>query len=241
MTTSKGPRFAREELQSRYAVACLDEDDWHRHSDLVTGAILEKYLYGAAIGASGWVLNAGAGVRQLGLPREISLDLFSEPIANRRFPVCANVSQLPFPPSSFDAVVCVGEVLAYCDPARTISEFARVIRPGGRLIVDFGSTRSWRVFATSLHGRSASLLVSEYNGSEERTWIYDPQYITHLLDQAGFRIVAKQGAHVWSTLIRRLGLSLPVALRTERRLWNRYDSIKWADTITIVSDLKEAS
>jgi SAM-dependent methyltransferase len=158
MATSDGPGFGRDDLRARYAVVTVDEDEWHCHSDAVTMATVRKYLPKAFVTELGWVLNAGAGVSRLGFPREISVDLFPEPIAGRQYPVCASIARLPFRSSSIDAVVCVGEVLAYCDPSEAISEFARVMRPNGRLIIDFGSTKSWRVFATPQHGVAATAL-----------------------------------------------------------------------------------
>jgi ubiquinone/menaquinone biosynthesis C-methylase UbiE len=43
--------------------------------------------------------------------------------------------QLPFPDRSFDHVVFLGTLLYVDDPDRVMSEVARVIKPGGRLVV----------------------------------------------------------------------------------------------------------
>jgi ubiquinone/menaquinone biosynthesis C-methylase UbiE len=54
----------------------------------------------------------------------------------REYSVCTSVERLPFRENSMGAIVCVGEVLAYCDPAAAIGEFARVLVRSGLLICD---------------------------------------------------------------------------------------------------------
>ena len=55
---------------------------------------------------------------------------------------------LPFEASSFDTVVCTLSLCAIPDDARTVAEMARVVRPGGRLLLldHIGSTW-WPIFA----------------------------------------------------------------------------------------------
>jgi ubiquinone/menaquinone biosynthesis C-methylase UbiE len=53
---------------------------------------------------------------------------------------------LPFAGASFDAVVCTFGLCAIPDPATAVGEMARVLRPGGRLIlVDHVVSSSWPV------------------------------------------------------------------------------------------------
>jgi SAM-dependent methyltransferase len=42
---------------------------------------------------------------------------------------------LPFPDDSFDVVICIQAFHLMSDPARAVSEFARVLRPGGTALV----------------------------------------------------------------------------------------------------------
>jgi SAM-dependent methyltransferase len=242
MDTSERPGFPRDELSPRYDVARIEEDEWHTYSDTITRTVLRECLRRLIFDDDDWVLNAGSGANGLKLARchEISLDLFTAPIVARKYPVCGDVTRLPFGNGRFKAIVCVGEVLAYCDPSKAISEFARVIKPCGRLIFDFGSTRSWRHFGRASFGQAASLLHSEYNGVEERTWNYDPLYIHHLLGRFGFEVHSTYGAHVWSTLARRLGVGVRAALAIERRVAPRFSARSFSDTITVVADRSKA-
>jgi len=47
----------------------------------------------------------------------------------------ADAHQLPFPDASFDTVVCTLSLCAIADPARAVEEMARVLRPGGQLLL----------------------------------------------------------------------------------------------------------
>ena len=231
-------RFTRKYLSTRYDVSIVREDDWHAYSAEKTAEYLTMHLR-EVNQASHWLLNAGAGVYELkvGDWREISLDLFTAPIRNRRpYAICGSVSDLPIKSRTCGAVVCVGEVLAYCDPSTAIAEFARVLVPTGTLVCDFGNSRSFRYWFTHAYGRFADLVMDSYNGSPERIWVYDPDYITQLLEAQGFRIKAKMGIHNWSALARRCGLSMKAATNFQRRLEQIQFSRRWADVMTIVAE-----
>lgn len=229
------PGFKRDELKARYNVEAMYEDDWHAFCGAQTMKFLSHLNLSRA--SSDWLLNAGSGVYETHMEtwREIPLDLFVAPIRGRRRALCSSVEQLPFQPGVFGGIICVGEVLAYCDPARTIREFARVLAPSGILICDFGNSRSIRYWFRAMYGRAADLVTDSYNGTPERTWIYNPAYICSLLTSSGFNIKLKLGTHTWSALARRIGISIPFALCLERQLeWLQLPT-GWADLTTIVA------
>lgn len=230
------PRFKREELKNRYDVSVINEDDWHSYSGMKTSEFVAHHL-ALCESSSNWLLNAGSGVYQIqtSVWKEVSVDLFTLPIRNRPYAVCANIEGLPFPDGTFGAIVCVGEVLAYCDPAATIVEFARVLVPSGVLICDFGNSQSFRYWFKRAYGQAADLVTDNYNGAPERTWIYDPAYIRSLLTTSGFNIKAQLGTHTWSALARRMGISIPIALSVQRHLKGLQLLKKWADLTTIVA------
>lgn len=231
------PGFRRDELRSRYDISAISEDEWHEYSGDKTAKFITQYLYRTAA-KSKLLLNAGAGVYEIRATswREISVDLFSTPLHNRQHALCASIESLPFQAANFGAVVCVGEVLAYCDPAAAIAEFARILAPSGTLICDFGSSRSIRYWLRRSYGRAADLVTDCYNGGPERIWVYDPAYVASLLTSSGFVIRATLGTHTWSALARRLGTSIQLALHLQRRLERLRLPSTWADLTTIVAE-----
>lgn len=230
------PGFAKIDLQARYGVRFPGEDGWHSYSDLKTKQLITDQLGTARI-APPLILNAGSGGHSLNQSKyqEVSVDLFPSQFVDRGNSVCASVTQLPFASSSFGLIVCVGEVLGYCDPASAIAELARVLSKSGTLICDFGSTTSFRYRFTKTFARAAEMTTDWYNGSTENIWIYSPEYIQALLSEHGFSIAAQFGTHYWSAVARRFGASPELSVVLERRLgWIRAP-LSWADLRTIVA------
>lgn len=229
--------FTRKELTTRYDVSSIHDDEWHTYSANKSAECLAAHLTRVKR-PSIWLLNAGSGVYELHLSewKEVSIDLFISPIQKRPFAVCASVENLPFLSSSCGGIVCIGEVLAYCDPAAAIREFARVLMPSGIVICDFGNSRSFRYWFRKAYGSAANLVTDYYNGSPERIWVYDPGYMVPLLTTSGFAVKAKLGSHTWSALARRLGASMSTAMLVQHHLeWLRLPAV-WADIMTIVAE-----
>ena len=235
------PGFAPEELKPRYDVETIVEDAWHAYSGQETARILADNLP-LAKAQSKLLLNAGAGIYQIRIPpwEEVSVDLFPTPLRGHPRSVCATVEQLPFPAAEFGAIVCVGEVLGYCDPARAIAEFSRVLAPRGLLICDFGNSGSARHWFTPAHSRTADMIVDMYNGTPERIWVYDPAYIQSVLRSCGFEVLRTIGTHTWSAVGRKLGLPTSKALGLQSWLrWLPFPTA-FADLTTIAAVRSEA-
>jgi SAM-dependent methyltransferase len=236
-----GQGFERSALKARYDVAFIEEDPWHAHTGRRTADIVIPALQQTSATCR-YLLNAGCGCHGLQPSgwQEVAVDLFATPLKRHRISVCASVENLPFGSNSFGAVVCVGEVLAYCDPARAITEFARVLVPAGTLICDFGSSRSFKYRFSESFGRAADLVIDRYNGSAEKIWVYDPRYIRSLLEGSGLAISAEVGIHFWSALARRAGLSPSCSVAAERWLSRIAIAPAAADVMTFVAQRRSA-
>lgn len=235
------PGFKREQLSARYDVASIDEDAWHSYSGDRTEEFISHTL-STWERPSKFLLNAGCGVYRLSEPnwREISLDLFPTPLRMRSHAICGSVEALPFKNNIFGGLVCVGEVLGYCDPVKAIQEFARVLMPKGILVCDFSNTQSFRYWLTKVYGRAADIVTHPYNGQPERTWAYHPEYIESLLESTGFKIYQRIGTHTWSALANRMGVSMRSAVRLQKRLVGIEGPHRYADLMTIAAVRSES-
>lgn len=230
------PGFSPHELAKRYDVESFCEDEWHAYCGRRTSHIIASQLSLRQL-PSNRLLNAGSGVHQITATGwvETSVDLFDAPIRGHKNAVCASVENLPFEAGTFGAVICVGEVLGYCDPAKAIREFARVLVPSGILVCDFGNSRSFRYLLKRTYGRAADMVTDHYNNNLERIWVYDHNYILSLVKSAHFRTTSTFGTHTWSALAHRFGFSMQSATSIQHHLeWFKLPT-KWADVTTIVS------
>jgi ubiquinone/menaquinone biosynthesis C-methylase UbiE len=60
---------------------------------------------------------------------------------------------LPFDDGCFEAAVCVRMLHHFEDPAPVLAELARVVRPGGALVLEFANKRNLKAIARYLLGR----------------------------------------------------------------------------------------
>jgi SAM-dependent methyltransferase len=125
-----------------------DLEPWYEHLYAVLHGILRETI-GPAPNGGGSALDAGCGTGfQSALLTELGWDAHGIDVsagllavARRRLPgasfALASVETLPYPDACFDAVVCCGSTLSFVDdPARALTEMGRVLRPGGRLLLD---------------------------------------------------------------------------------------------------------
>ncbi len=120
-----------------------------RVKNLVEIGLVMEHVRGAR------VLDAGAGTGRFTLPlrqrgfQVAALDISREMLdAGRRaaakrgipFPAAMGlVDRLPFPDACFDSVVSITVVRHFPDWSRILDEYARVAKPGGRIIFDMAS------------------------------------------------------------------------------------------------------
>jgi len=119
---------------------------------------------------------------------------------------------LPFADASFDAAFCKGALDHFDDPSACIGELARVVRPGGRVVLavaNFASlgcrAQRWLDAASRLQppGRR------NYHVPSDHFTRYDPELLraqasTHLVVEEWLGISLLWGVRAWVTLLERL-------------------------------------
>jgi ubiquinone/menaquinone biosynthesis C-methylase UbiE len=115
--------------------------------------------------------------------------------------VRADARQLPFAASTVDVVVCTESFHWYPDQAGTLSELARVLKPGGRLLI---------ASIAAVTGTGDRLLRRATGVGGRTVRALPPQRMRRLLDRSGFEVIHQRR-------IPRLGLLAWPVLTDARR------------------------
>ncbi|MBM3555640.1 MAG: methyltransferase domain-containing protein [Alphaproteobacteria bacterium] len=94
---------------------------------------------------------------------------------------------LPFPDASFDLVTAISVLCFVADAKAAIAEMARVLKPGGRLVIGELGRRSLWAFSRRLRGLLGSPLWRQ-----ARFWTVDE--LTDIAKEAGLDVTATRGA-----------------------------------------------
>ena len=208
-----------------------DLEPWYEHLYAVLHGILRETI-GPAPPGGGSALDAGCGTGfQSALLTELGWDAHGIDVsagllavARRRLPAAsfalASVETLPYPDARFDAVVCCGSTLSFVDdPARALAEMGRVLRPGGRLLLDcehrpsldlawtlasalsgdalgYGVTarEAWHAL---IAGRSLRMVYPGYGP----LWLFTRRELSAMLAAAGLTPVRAWGVHGVTNLL----------------------------------------
>lgn len=102
-----------------------------------------KTLLDVACGAGGPALRiaattgcsvVGIDIHDRGVSTACALSLQRGLNKTAKFHVLDAAQQLPFPDASFDAITCVDAINHLADRLKTIAEWARLLKPGGRML-----------------------------------------------------------------------------------------------------------
>lgn len=183
-----------EELHSIWP----DEDRWHSYTRSSIISYLQKQIFTDDC----LILNAGSGGSNYGLKKiMIHADLAKKNLVHLNNSVVASVERLPFKKAVFTDIICVGSVINYCDALVVINEAHRVLRPSGRLIVEFESSWGYEHWRSGVYKKDAYIVELSYAKKTSKQWVYSPSYITSLIKSVGFRITGSWGFHCLSGLL----------------------------------------
>lgn len=97
--------------------------------------------------------------------------------------------KLPLPANSADALL-LKEVLDHCwGPAEVLAEAARVLRPGGLVLVTLTNDRAW--YKQLLPGWAARIKA----GQDDHLNFFHPAWVADLLKEAGFEALGEDDSH----------------------------------------------
>jgi len=195
------------DLYNNLEVIWDQRDCWHFHTySIINRSLQDFFKQQNREGTLGKVLLAGSGGNAYGTHSEqvIHLDIAENLLKNVSNAVVGSVTCCPFQDNSFDTIICVGSVLNYVDAMETIREFSRILKDGGKLILEFESSESFEYLFTEPYKKSVGLANTFYRFKEEKIWVYSFDYIKSITEHYFFSINKEESIHLISPLIYRL-------------------------------------
>ena len=119
----------------------------------------------------------------------------------------SSVEKIPLQDCSVDCVICVGSVINYVDIQKAMSEFSRILKPNGILILEYERSNSAEFLFTKNYAKTVFMQTYQYNNQTHYLWMYDEKFVLQLAEFYKFCCKKKYRFHSISSLLFRLGLS----------------------------------
>lgn len=185
-----------------------DADTWHSYTYKILHKQIQDYIDKLQLKNTQIVLNAGCGkTTYITYATIIQMDIIEEYVNLFENYLVGSIEKIPLQDRSVDCVICVGSVINYADIQKAMSEFSRILKPSGILILEFERSNSAEFLFTKKYAKTVFMQKYQYNNQTHYLWMYDEKFVLQLAHYYKFSCTKKYRFHNLSSLFYRFGLS----------------------------------
>lgn len=190
-----------KEFYEKSELVWPENDGWHK----INQQTIYHFLHSLTFSKGANVLNAGSGGNNYNLSCNMHhLDIVANKIKHLNQSKVGSVEAIPYGDAEFDATICVGSILNYCDATLAISELSRTLKIGGQLILEFETSYSYEYINTNAYKKNAAIASTMYFDEPHRMWVYALKYIINILKENSLIVDKTLKYHILSGLAYRL-------------------------------------
>jgi demethylmenaquinone methyltransferase/2-methoxy-6-polyprenyl-1,4-benzoquinol methylase len=137
--------------------------------------------------APGWLLDGGGGTGRVSghlndlvnniVISDLSHRMLKRALEKQLNPVQAHVEHLPFSDACFDRILVVDALHHFCDQQEAIKDLLRVLKAGGRLVIE----------EPDFNHKGVKILALVEKIMLMRSHFYNPQDIRRMIESHGYR------------------------------------------------------
>ncbi|MDQ7807277.1 methyltransferase domain-containing protein [Amycolatopsis sp. A133] len=184
----KGPLGPGMAGEIRLATQLLDLQPGHTVLDVACGTGRFTRAFGAAVGPDGLAVGLDGA-------RTMLAKAVAEGGPDTVVYLRADAVHLPFNESTMDGVCCFAALHMFAEPETALDSFARVLKPGGRIVLLTSARRAWQ----------PARLIESAGGIVSGQKMFDRGEIAASLRARGFTGITERYAGVTQIVAGRLG------------------------------------
>ncbi len=185
-----------------------DNDIWHFYTHRILQKHVQYLLNELHLTDTQVILNAGCGKTTYDTNANIIyMDIIKEYVVSFKNHLVASIESIPLLDNSVDCIVCVGSVINYSDIQKALSEFSRILKPKGVLILEFERSNSAEFLFTKNYAKTVFMQKYYYNNQTHYLWMYNEKFVLQLAKYYKLTCKKKFRYHIISSLLFRLGVS----------------------------------
>lgn len=183
-----------------------DDDIWHFFTYKILHSKVQEYLDELQLKDTQIILNAGCGRTSYDTSATIIyMDIIKEYVDSFENYLVGSIEHIPLSDNSVDCIICVGSVVNYADIQKSLSEFSRVLKSNGMLILEYERSNSAEFLFTEKYAKTVFTQTYHYNNQIHYLWMYNEKFVFQLAEYYKFICYKKYRYHSISSLLFRLG------------------------------------